>query len=152
MTDTSPDIQPTALIPNQPKEVHRQHIANRDDQHEETARRDAESPVQDAQVGTDDGEGDDDFEDEERALGERVEDGYEAVDGVKGEGGEGGDVAGGEEGGLEEVEEEEGDAGVSEGEGAVLRRGRVGGLAGRRVELSRYGREGVGEGFWLQGW
>lgn len=53
-------------------------------------------------------------------MGEGVEDGYETVDRVEGEGGEGGDVAGGEEGGLEEVEEEEGDAGVGEGEGAVL--------------------------------
>ena len=53
-------------------------------------------------------------------MGERVEDWYEAVDGVEGEGGDGGDVAGGEEGGLEEVEEEQGNAGVGEGEGSVL--------------------------------
>lgn len=131
MTNTCPDIQPTTLIPDQPEEIHSQHIANRHDQHEKTARRDAESPIQDAQVGADDGEGDDEFEDEEQALGEGVEDWDEAVDGVEGEGGKGGNVAGGEEGGLEEVEEEEGDAGVGEGEGAVLRRGGVGWLSGR---------------------
>ena len=130
MTNTRPNVQPTALIPHQPKEIHSQHIANRHHQHKQTAGRDAESAVQDAEVGADDGEGDDDFEDEEGALGEGVEDGYEAVDGVEREGGEGGDVAGGEEGGLEEVEEEEGDAGVGEGEGAVWAGGGVGRLAG----------------------
>lgn len=123
MTDTSPNIQPTALIPNQPEEIHSQHVADRHDQHEKAARRNTESSVEDAQVGADDGERDDEFEDEEETLGEGVEDWDEAVDGVEGEGGEGGDVAGGEEGGLEEVEEEEGDAGVGEGEGAVLRCG-----------------------------
>ena len=131
MADTGPDIQPTALVPDEPEKVHRQHVADGHDQHDEAARRDAEPPVEDTQVGADDGEGDDEFEDEEEALGEGVEDRDEAVDGVEGEGGEGGDVAGGEEGGLEEVEEEEGDAGVGEGEGAVWGRGRVGGLAGR---------------------
>lgn len=123
MANTSPDIQPTPLIPDKPEEIHSQHVADRHDQHEETAGRDAESPVEDAEVGADDGEGDDEFEDEEETLGEGVEDWDEAVDGVEGEGSEGGDVAGGEEGGLEEVEEEEGNAGVGEGEGAVLRCG-----------------------------
>ena len=52
-------------------------------------------------------------------MGEGVEDGDEAVDGVEREGGNGGDVAGGEEGGLEEEEEGEGGAEVGEGEGAV---------------------------------
>lgn len=130
MTNTSPDIQPAPLIPNQPEEIHRQHVADGHDEHEQAAGRDAEPAVEDAEVGADDGEGDDEFEDEEEALGEGVEDWDEAVDGVEGEGGEGGDVAGGEEGGLEEVEEEEGDAGVGEGEGAVLGGGWVGGLAG----------------------
>lgn len=131
MADTSPNVQPAALVSDQPEEIHSQHVTYRHDQHEETARRDAESSVEDAQVGADDGERDDDFEEEEETLGEGVEDGYETVDGVEGEGGEGGDVAGGEEGGLEEVEEEEGDAGVGEGQGAVLRGGCVGGLSGR---------------------
>ena len=106
MTNTSPDIQPAPFVPDQPEEIHRQHIANRHDEHEQTARRDAESSVEDAQVGADDGDGDDECEDEEETLGERVEDWYEAVDGVEGEGGDGGDVPRGEEGGLEEVEEE----------------------------------------------
>ena len=52
-------------------------------------------------------------------MREGVEDGEDAVDGVEGEGGDGGDVSRREEGGLEEVEEEEGDAGVGEGEGAI---------------------------------
>lgn len=135
MADAGPDIQPAALVPDQPEEVHRQDVADGDDEHEEAAGRDAEAAVQDAEVGADDGEGDDELEDEEGALGEGVEDGEEPVDRVEGEGGQGGDVARGEEGGLEEVEEEEGDAGVGEGEGPVLLRGgggcRVGGLAGR---------------------
>lgn len=63
-------------------------------------------------------------------MGEGVEDWDEAVDGVEGEGGEGGDVAGGEEGGLEKIEEEEGGAGVGEGEGAVW--GGLGGVGGIR--------------------
>lgn len=135
MANASADIQPTALIPDQPEEIHRQHIANRHDEHEKTARRNTESSVEDAQVGADDGERDDDFEHEEEALGERVEDREEAVDGVEGEGGEGGDVAGGEESGLEEVEEEEGDAGVGEGEGAVWGCGCVGGFTGGGLQL-----------------
>ncbi len=147
MANTSPDIQPTPLIPHQPKEVHSQHVANRHDEHKQTTRRDAEPSVQDAEIGADDGERDDDFEHEEEALGEGVEDGNEAVDGVEGEGGEGGDVAGGEEGGLEEVEGEEGDAGVGEGEGAVW----VGGVGGGGVQLRGEGGEEVGEGFWREG-
>ena len=56
-------------------------------------------------------------------MREGVEDGDEAVDGVEGEGGDGGDVAGAEEGGLEEEEEEEADASVRKGEGAVVAAG-----------------------------
>ncbi len=119
MADAGPNIQPTALIPHHPKEIQRQHVADGHDDHEETAGRDAEALVQDAEVGGDEGEGDEEFEEEEGALGEGVEDGDEPVDGVEGEGGDGRDVAGGEEGGLEEVEEEEGDAGVGEGEWSV---------------------------------
>lgn len=119
MANTRPDIQPTALIPNHPEEIHRQHIADAHDNHEHARGRDAEAAVQDAEVGADDGEGDEEFEEQEGALGEGVEDGDEAVDAVEGEGGDGGDVAGGEEGGLDEVEEEEGGADVGEGEGAV---------------------------------
>lgn len=52
-------------------------------------------------------------------MGKGGEDGDEPVDGVEGEGGDGGNVAGGEEGGLEKVEEEEGDSAVGKGEGAV---------------------------------
>lgn len=99
VADTGPDIQPAPLVPDQPEKVHRQDVANGHDQHEETARRDAEPSVEDAQVGADDGERDDEFEHEEESLGEGVEDWDEAVDGVEGEGGDGGDVAGGEEGG-----------------------------------------------------
>lgn len=127
MADAGPDVQPAALVADEPEEVHGEDVADGDDEHEETAGRDAEAAVQDAEVGADDGEGDDDLEDEEGALREGVEDGEEAVDRVEGEGGQGGDVARGEEGGLEEVEEEEGDAGVGEGEGPVLLRGGGGG-------------------------
>ena len=54
-------------------------------------------------------------------MREGVEDRDQAVDGVKGEGGDGRDIANREEGGLDQVEEEEGDAGVGEGQGAVGR-------------------------------
>lgn len=120
MADTRPDIQPAALIPHQPKEIQRQHVADRHHAHEQRTRRQVpESAVQDAEVRADEGEGDEELEQEEGALGEGGEDGEEAVDAVEGEGGEGGDVGGGEEGGLEVVEEEEGGAEVGEGEGAV---------------------------------
>lgn len=126
MADTSANIQPAALIPDHPEEIQRQHVADGHDDHEQAARSDAQTAVQDAQVRGDEGERDEEFEEEEGALGEGVEDGDEAVDGVEGEGGDGGDVAGGEEGGLEEVEKEEGDAGVGEGEGSVGGCGRCG--------------------------
>lgn len=64
-------------------------------------------------------------------MGEGIKDWNEAVDGVEGEGGDGSDVAGGEEGRLEEVEEKEGDAGVGEGEGAVGALWFVGGFGWR---------------------
>ena len=63
MANTSTDIQPAPLIPDQPEEVHSQHVADRHDQHEQAAGRDAEPAVEDAEVGADDGEGDDEFED-----------------------------------------------------------------------------------------
>lgn len=47
-------------------------------------------------------------------MGEGVENWDEAVDGVEGEGGYGGDVAGGKKCGLKEKKEEEGWAEVSE--------------------------------------
>lgn len=119
MTNRGPDIQPAALIPDHPEEIQRQHVADGHDHHEERRRGDAEPPVEDAEVCADEGEGDEEFEEEEGALVEGGEDGDEAVDGVEGEGGDGADVPGGEEGGLEEEEEEEGDAGVGEGEGSV---------------------------------
>ena len=71
-------------------------------------------------------------------MGEGVENRYETVDGVEREGGDGGDVAGREECGLEEVEEEKGDAGVGKGEGAVLRCRWVGGFSRGRLQLCGY--------------
>lgn len=53
-------------------------------------------------------------------MTEGLEDGDQAEDSVEGEGGDGGDVAGAEEGGVREVKEEEGDAGVGEVEGSDL--------------------------------
>lgn len=119
MTDAGPDVQPAPFIPHHPKEIQRQHVADGHHHHEQAARRHTQPAVQDAEVGRDEGERDEEFQQEQGALGERVEDGDEPVDGVKGERGDGGDVAGGEEGRLEEVEEEEGDAAVGEGEGPV---------------------------------
>lgn len=53
-------------------------------------------------------------------MAEGVEEGDEAIDAIEGKGGDGGDVAGAEEGGLQEKEEEEGNASVGEVEGAVV--------------------------------
>lgn len=115
MADRRPDVQPAALVANHVEEIQRHDVADGHDDHEECRRRDAESVVEDSEICADDGEWDEDLEDEEGALGEGVEDGDEPGDAVEGEGGDGGDVAGAEEGGLEEEEEEEGDAGVGEG-------------------------------------
>ena len=49
----------------------------------------------------------------------RIKDRNEPVHGVEGEGGDGGLVAGAEEGGLEEKEEEEGDTGIAQRKDAV---------------------------------
>lgn len=119
MTNGRPDIQPTPLIPHHVKKIQRQHVPERDHDHEQRARRDAQATVQHAEGGGHDGKGGEELEHEQGALGEGVEDGDEAVDCVEGEGRDGGDVAGAEEGALQEEEEEEGGAGVGEGEGAV---------------------------------
>ena len=63
MADARPDIQPTALIPHHPEEIHRQYITYAHDNHEQTTWRDSQSSVENAEVGTDDGKGDEDFED-----------------------------------------------------------------------------------------
>lgn len=118
-TNTLANIQPRAIIPDLPKEPERQIIANPHDDSKQRSTPEFQAASQDTQVGGDEGKGGEDFEQEESALAEGVEDGEEAEDGVEGEGGDGGDVACAEEGGLQEVEEEEGDAGVGEGEGAV---------------------------------
>lgn len=119
MADAGADVQPATFVTHHPEEIHRHDVADGHDDHEQTARGDTQAAVQNPEVGADDGEGDQDFEHEEGALGERVEDGDEAVDGVERKGGDGGDVSGGEKCGLEEEEEEESGAEVGEGEGAV---------------------------------
>ena len=53
-------------------------------------------------------------------MGERREDWNKPVDAVEAEGGDGGFVAGGEEGGLEKVENEKGGAEVGQCERAVV--------------------------------
>ena len=82
VADAGPDVEPAALVAHHPEEVHGQNIADGDDNHEQTAWRNAEAAVEDAEVGADEGERDEEFEKEEGALGERVEDGDEPVDGV----------------------------------------------------------------------
>ena len=115
MADGRPDIQPTPLVSNHVEEVQRHDVADGHDDHEERRRRDAQAVVEDSEIRADHGERDEDLENEQGALREGVKDGDQARDAVEGEGGNGGDVAGAEEGGLEEEEEEEGDAGVGEG-------------------------------------
>lgn len=62
MTDGGADFEPGALVADHPEEVHRQHVAERHDEHEERAGGDAEPARQDAQVGANDGEGDEQLE------------------------------------------------------------------------------------------
>ncbi|KFZ20607.1 hypothetical protein V502_03120 [Pseudogymnoascus sp. VKM F-4520 (FW-2644)] len=122
MTNRTPNLQPTPLIPDRPKEVHSKTIPHPHNQHKQRARRHTKPFVEDSQIRRDEREGNQQFEEQQPALREGVEDGEEPVDAYQAEGGDGGDVAGGEEGGLEEGEEEEGDAEVGEGERAVGRR------------------------------
>ena|SRR5690242_9129699 len=106
VTDRRPDVQPTALILDHEKERQRHNIANRHDHHEQRAGGNSESAVKEPEVGGQRGEGNHQLQYEQRALAEGVEDGDEAVYGVKGEGRHGRDVRGAEEGGLDEEEEE----------------------------------------------
>jgi hypothetical protein len=113
------NLQPTALVPHLPKEPQSQIVPDAHDDSEQTAPAQAQTFGQDPEVCGDERERRKEFQEEQRALRKGVEDGDQAVDGVEGEGGDRGDVAGAEEGGLQEEEEEEADAGVGEGEGAV---------------------------------
>jgi len=97
MTNSHADIEPRALVAHHIEEVQRHHVGDGHDHHEERAGRDFEAAVEDTQVSADDGEGDQDLQDEERALAEGAEDGDEPTDAVEGEGGDGGNVAGAEE-------------------------------------------------------
>lgn len=144
-TDTLSDLQPAPLIPDLPEEPQRQIISNPHDDGEQAPAPQPQTFREDAEIRRDQSEGRKELEKEQGALRERVEDGDEAVDGVEGEGGDGGDVAGAEEGGLQEEEEEEADAGVGEGEGAV-----VAGLQGAVASVGGVG--GGGErGCWEVG-
>lgn len=107
MTDGGADFEPGALVADHPEEVHGQHVAKGHDEHEERAGGDADPARQNAQVGADDGEGDEQFEQEQGALGERVEDRNEPVHRIKRKGRDGRHVAGREEGRLKEEEKEE---------------------------------------------
>lgn len=62
MTDRGADFEPGALVADHPEEVHREHIGKGHDEHEERAGGDTEPARQDAQVGADDGEGDEQLE------------------------------------------------------------------------------------------
>lgn len=94
MADAAADIQPTAFVADHPEEIHGQDVAEGRNEHEQAAGGHAQAAGQDSQIGADEREGDEEFQDEEGALGKGVEDGDESVDGVEGEGGDGGDVAG----------------------------------------------------------
>ncbi len=75
MADTGADIEPATLIFHHPKKIQRQNIADGHDDHEQTARGDAEPFIEDAEVGGDESEGDEEFESQEGALREWIEDG-----------------------------------------------------------------------------
>ena len=64
VTYTCPNIQPAPLIPNKPEEIHSQDITDSDHNHEQAARRNPQSPIEDAEIGANDNERDDEFEHE----------------------------------------------------------------------------------------
>lgn len=120
MRNGGANVQPTPLIPDHEKETQRHDVADGHDHHEQRRRSDAEPPVQNPKVGAHDGERNEDLEDEQGALGKGVEDRDEAGHGVETEAGYGGDVARGEEGGLEEEKEEERNAGIGQRKCSVI--------------------------------
>lgn len=61
MADAGADVQPAAFVADQPEEVHGHDVTDSHDDHEQAAGGDAKAAVEDAEVGADDGEGDEDF-------------------------------------------------------------------------------------------
>lgn len=122
MADRRPDLQPRSLIPHHVEEVQRHDVRDRHDHHEQRTGRHLQPAVQDPQVRADDGERDEELEDQQRPLAERVEDGDQAVDAVQREGRDRGDVAGAEKGRLEQVEEEQRHSGVGYGKSTIRER------------------------------
>ncbi len=129
VADARANVEPAAGVAHAEEEGQRQPVAQRRHEHEERARRDAEAPVEHAEVGADERKGRQDLGDEQRALRKRVEDGHEPVHAVEREGRHARHVARAEEGRLHEEEEEERRTRVGERERAV-RRGRRGGVGG----------------------
>lgn len=97
MTNRGADFEPRAIVANHVEEVQRRDIRYRHDGHEQCARSDFKAFVEDAKIGADDGKRDHQFQNEEGTLTERIKNGDEAVDAVKGEGGDRGNVACAEE-------------------------------------------------------
>lgn len=127
------DVKPGALVADKVEEIQRKYVRDGHNEHEERARRNREAPVEDSQVRADDGKRYQDLQDEERALRERIEDGDQAVDRVKGKGGDGGDVSGAEKGRLEKEEKEKGDTGIRGVEDAITPAAHTAGFGGRVV-------------------
>lgn len=91
--NTLANLQPRPLIADFPEEAQREIISNPHDDGEERSAAKSETLCEDAEICGDEGKGREEFEDQKGALGERVEDGDEAVNGIEGEGRDGGDVA-----------------------------------------------------------
>lgn len=83
VADAGPDVQPAAFVPDHEEEVERQDIADSHDDHEKGAGGHSESPVENPQVCTNEGEGYHQFEHKEGALRERTEHWDETVNAVE---------------------------------------------------------------------
>ena len=75
VTDSHANVQPGALVPHHVEEIQGHHVRDGHDDHEQGAWCDLQASIENAQVGTDDGEGDKDLQDEKGTLREGVEDG-----------------------------------------------------------------------------
>lgn len=83
MADCRADLEPGTFVSDHVEEVECHDVRDGHDHHKQGAGSDLKPTVQDSQVCTDDGEGDEKLENEQRTLAERVEDWDKPVHAVK---------------------------------------------------------------------
>ena len=138
--DAGSDVEPAALVADHEEEGEGDNVADGGDDHEEGRGRDAEPAVQDAEVHRHDDERDQQLDEQQRPLRERVEDRDQPVHAVEREGRHARYVPCAEEGRVDQEQEEERDARVGQGEGAVGAGVGLGGVLAEGIETS--GRRG----------